>query len=208
MSLERYIRFKRDFLYNFSISPQGYDYYSMTACETEEHFHWFLNSIPSRIEYLNYFCGNSVTLDFSYESLIGLWKFFLTTARVEKIPRERLKELRKAYAAFGNDFVGTRQLSVATEYFLKDIGIYLSEVFKKDSPQLFWHYSTNPKSYFFVNRPMLAGFLDYDCDPPFPCEMDPIHMAGVQAAKLLDNRADMYDLYNMTHIWRKKIQNL
>ena len=197
-------RFKRDFSYDFDISPQGYNYALMTVCEAEEHFRWFLNTVPSRIEYLNYFCSDSVVLDFSYESLISLWEFFLTTARVEKMPIERVKELQKQYSAFGDNFIGTQQLSTATEYLVKDIGIYLSEVLKKTSSKIFWHYSTKPKSYFFVNRPMLTGFVDRSFNPPFLCECDPIHLVGVQASKLLNGNEDACDLYNMALVWKEK----
>lgn len=124
-------RFKQDFLYDYAIPPYGFDYQTMTKKEAEEHFNWFLAEIPNRINYLESFCGNKVNLDFSYESLIDLWKFFLSVGRTEPIPKDELKELRTQFKAFGDDFVGTEQLSVSTEYLVRDIGIYLSEVYKK-----------------------------------------------------------------------------
>ncbi len=199
-------RFNRDFSYDFSISPQGYNYNSMTKKEAEEHFNWFLNIIPFRIAYLNSFCGDSVKLDYSYESLIDLWKFFLNIAKIERIPHQIRKELTEKHSKFGDSFIGTHQLSVSTEYLVKDIGIYLSEVFKKTSCEIYWHFSIKPKSYFFVNRPMLAGFVDISFNPPFLCECDPIHLVGVQAAKLLRNGSNIYDLYNVALIWKQNIR--
>lgn len=196
-------RFKQDFLYDYAIPPYGFDYQTMTKKEAEEHFNWFLAEIPNRINYLESFCGNKVNLDFSYESLIDLWKFFLSVGRTEPIPKDELKELRTQFKAFGDDFVGTEQLSVSTEYLVRDIGIYLSEVYKKNSPEIYWHFTTKPKSYFFVNRPMLTGFVDNNYNPPYKCECDPIHMVGVQAVGLLDGSSDVYDLYNMAVAWKK-----
>ena len=199
-------RFKKDFPYDFSISPQGYDYCSMTEKDAEEHFYWFLANVPLRIKYLNSFCAGSVKLDFSYESLIDLWKFFLSIAKIEVIPEDIRKELQKKYSSFGDDFVGTHRLSTSTEYLVRDIGIYLSEVFKKTSSKIYWSFSISPKSYFFVNRPMLAGFVDTNFDPPFLCECDPIHLVGVQASKLLSCDHDKNDLYNMALVWKEKIK--
>jgi len=199
-------RFKQDFSYDFSISPQGYNYSMMTEHDAESHFNWFLNNISSRIKYLQSFCPDNIKLDYSYESLIDLWAFFLNIARTEKIPKNKYNELQKKYSALGDDFIGVRQLTVATEYLARDIGIYLSEIFKKTSSDVYWHFSVKPKSYFFVNRPMLAGFVDTDFDPPFLCECDPVHLVGVQASKLLDCQSNIYDLYNIALVWKEKIR--
>ncbi len=198
-------RFEQDFSYDFCISPQGYDYSLMTEKDAEEHFDWFLANIPSRIKYLESFC-KGIELDFTYESLIDLWIFFLDVARTEIIPRKRYNELRKKYSAFGEGFVGDRQLSVATEYFVRDIGIYLSEIFKRNSSKIYWRFTVRPKSYFFVNRPMLAGFVDCRFDSPFSCECDPIHLVGVQASSLLRSSSKKDDLYNMALVWKDKIK--
>ncbi len=197
-------RFMKDFKYDFCVSPQGFDYHTMTAKEAEEHFNWFLENIDGRIEYLKAFCG--IDLDFSYESLIRLWEWFLKKARVEKIPHRKLKALREQYTAFGDDFVGKHQLSVSTEYLVRDIGIYLSEVFKRTSANIQWGFSTELKSYFFVNRPMLMGFVDKKYAPPFSCECDPIHLTRIQAVKLLDHSDSIYDLYNVAMKWKENIE--
>lgn len=198
-------RFKNDFIYDYCISPQGFDYYSMNKEEADEHFTWFLSKIDERIEYLKSFyfedTGKTDSLDFSYDSLIELWKWFLDKAIVEEMPKDKYKIQQKQYEAFGQDFISKYQLSVSTEYLIRDIGIYLSEIFKKSSPKIQWHYSTKPKTYFFVNRPMLFGFVNTKYKPPFPCECDPIHLTQVQASKLLDKTGNANDLYNVAVKW-------
>ncbi len=201
--IRKFIRFKRDFRYDYLVSPRGFDYQSMTKDEAKEHFEWFLKNAENRVEYLKRFCKDSCLLDYSYESLVPLWELFLNRSHIEKIPKRKLKELKAQYEAFGDDFAATHQLSVSTEYLIRDIGIYLAEIFKRTSDDIYWRLADKPKTYFFVNRPMLAGFVDENYDPTYQCEMDPIHMVRIQALKVIDKTASKRDLYDLAMKWRK-----
>ena len=41
-------------------------------------------------------------------------------------------------------FANKRQLTLETEYIIRDIGMYLGETFRKNLPCIFWTYYTKP----------------------------------------------------------------
>ena len=87
---------------------------------------------------------------------------------------------------------------------LRDIGMYLGETWKFNYPFLKWGYYTTPKNDYFVNMPQIMGFYDMNFSPPFPLSFEPIHMATVQAAKLLRKKHTSHDLIDLYTKWEGK----
>lgn len=142
--------------------------------------------VPQRREYLiRQVTGRKDAVpDFRPETLLTIWRWFLKSALVVK-----------------NEETGRPMLSLVTEYILRDIGMYVGQMWVINCPQLRWTYTTQPRNDFFVNRPLVQGFSDRDFDPPFPMSFEPIHMVGVQASGLLLHKASRSDLYELYQKW-------
>ena len=82
--------------------------------------------------------------------------------------------------------------------------MYLGETMYRNIPGLQWSYYTQPKKDFFCNHPLLTGFVDMTSGQPFQSVFEPIHMAKVQATKLLRHAPQSHDLYDLYELWAKK----
>lgn len=166
-----------------------------------------MEQIPCRIAYISRFCADELgvpvsKMDRSPESLQLLWKWFRRRAKTEPIPRKERMERRQRSPR--ELWQNQRQLTAETEYILRDIGMYLGEVFRKNHPGIYWTYYTKPKRDFFVNHPLLKGFVDRSFGAPFDAVFEPIHMAHVQAAKILNGKSADNDLYNLYLWWAER----
>ena len=65
---------------------------SLNKNEAQAYFEWYIGKLEERIEYLQSVSG--VTLDYSPESLIPIWGWFLKNAEIEKTPEIRMNDLR------------------------------------------------------------------------------------------------------------------
>ncbi len=125
-------RFKNDVKYDILVSPFGYDYYNMTPKEATANFEWFLSIIPERMDYFRNRCSNDLRisvdlLDYSAESLILVWRWFLSVARMEKTPKDILKKMREGAELFGDSFINQKQFTVSSQFMMRDIGIYVGQ---------------------------------------------------------------------------------
>jgi hypothetical protein len=81
----------------------------------------------------------------------------------------------------------------------------MGQVFVYNNSKIHWSYYEKPKTDFFVNIPLLLGFEDSNFTPPFPVEFEPIHMVGVQAAKIWGKTQKSEDLFHLYQQWTKMI---
>jgi len=207
---EQYMRYKNDIDdYEWLIPPFEFplgvsDLSNMTKKQAQEYFDWFIPKIPERVEYLRNRCAKDLSisvkeLDFSPDSLKPLWVWFLKIAKVEKMPDELLAKRQehfghlKVSAIFEND----NQLSVVTQFIIRDIGMYLGKVFTDNYNSITWNYLAKPKRDIHVNKPQLFGFVDTNYTPPFELTFEPIHKTNVQAGKLISNTQKETDLYDI-----------
>lgn len=201
-----YWRFRK-LHYDILIPKLGKDICQLTEKEAADYFEWFMERVPERVAYVSGVCARELgipveKMDCSPESLLLLWKWFRKRARIERIPRTKEEKRSRKFpdSAWKND----RQLTLETEYILRDIGMYLGETFRKNNSQFYWTYYTKPRRDFFVNRPLLKGFVDRTFDKSFAACFEPIHMAGVQASKLLSNSSKDTDLFAIYTLWAGK----
>lgn len=179
--------------------------------ETIEYFNWFLAHIDERADYLRGKVSAELgvtidQLDFSLDSLILIWTWFLQVAEVTDKSKEALKQLRKALKDEPQSVINYMlaeekyELSVYTEYVLRDIGMYLSKIFIPNFPVLKWTIKTKPKNYVHVNQPLIIGFIDDNpiYPKPFYPDLEPIDLARTSAMCLLrDIKPNEKDLYNV-----------
>lgn len=187
--------------YDILIPELDKDIFQLDEKEAASYFQWFIERIPERVSYVSEVCAKELRvsvekMDCSPESLLLLWKWFRRKARTELV----VCTDEKSDTICDN----RRQLTLETEYILRDVGMYLGETFKKNNPQIYWTYYTKPHRDFFVNHPLLKGFVDRTFGKPFEACFEPIHMAHVQAARILDKTSKNEDLFNIYSLWIKK----
>ena len=180
--------------------------FQLNEKEAADYFAWFMERVPERVAYVSKVCAKELhipeeKMDCSPESLVLLWKWFRRRARTEKVPRPKEEKQSKSFpdSVWKND----RQLTLETEYILRDIGMYFGETFRKNNSSIYWTYYTKPKRDFFVNHPLLKGFVDRSYGKPFEACFEPIHMAGVQASRILKKDSQDTDLLRIYNIWVK-----
>lgn len=200
---------KKNNKYEILIPPLLKAIEDLDDIEAYEYFQWYQSKIYERIEYLLMTSSKDINInlfDMIYESisLVYIWEWFLKKAKVIKKPK---KERIDTYEQFNQNFSddSSEYLSLQTEYIIRDIGMYLGEMFTKNFSQLYWDYYTEPKTDVHVNTPLLMGFYDKSFTPPFPMEFEPIYMVGVQAANLFDNTCKSEDLLNLYLHWSNLI---
>ncbi len=181
--------------------------FELNEQEAADYFGWYVERIPARVAYVSKVCAKSLhipveKMDCSPESLLLLWKWFRRKARTERVIREK----SQSDLSPGNLLANTRQLTLETEYILRDVGMYLGETFRKNHPNIYWTYYTKPRRDFFVNHPLLKGFIETSFGPPFEACFEPIHMVGVQAAKILCKKSSDADLFNLYCFWAKRAE--
>ena len=165
---------KEKLSYNILIPPINKSFSDFTESEAESYFRWFIDQIKPRIEYLKNYSG--VNLDYSVESLVNIWGWFLKKARIEKTPRAKIRELKRQLKNKPKEIADeilneqSSQFSLETEYIIRDIAMYFGEVYVKNNASIAWGYHTDSKADFFANMPILVGFEDRDFTPPFRTE--------------------------------------
>ena len=205
---------KKPLTYPICVLPLRKPHDELSHEETETLFRWHQSVLPERIDCL---CGvvsrelpvARDSLDLAPDSLLLIWRWFLTRYEIEDTPKESLdwfREHDKHPEPFRAELLKQRekQFSLQTHYILMDIGKYLGEVFRANLTGISWTYYEEPKSDIFVNKPVLQGFADRDFTPPFQMYFEPEHMAGVQAARIWTGRQKEEDLFNLYHLWKRR----
>jgi len=178
--------------YDICIPPISKPFALLSSDETKNYFNWYIDKIPERILYLSSiiskdFDTNESQINHSPESLDIVWKWFLGVANTETAESNGI------------------QLDLQTEYIVRDIGMFLGELFNSRYKSIEWNYFEFPKTDFFVNKPILIGFEDNSVSPPFNAVFEPIHMVRIQACKILSNRQKDDDLIKLYNKWTQKI---
>lgn len=97
------------------------------------------------------------------------------------------------------------QLTLESEYMIRDIAMYFGEVLVKNHCSLYWGYHTKTKKDSFANLPLLMGFEDRDFNPPFHASFDPVFIVQGFARRLIDHEENQHDLVRMYEKWKRMI---
>ena len=142
------------------------DYFiSFTKKEAEIYFNWYIAQIDERIEYLEkyiYTQCHSIKLDFSVNSLIVVWDWYVKQITVEKYTLEELEEIAQNYPEWTYESImsDNKKFSDKTLAICSDVAIYFAEVIRRNHKDyVSWGYFTEPKTYDSVNEPVLLGFI-------------------------------------------------
>ena len=209
---------KKKITYSILIPPLKSEIKDLTEKEAADYFRWYMEHIPERVEYLREKCAEQLNIflpKWKYEEseLVLVWRFFIQMAEIDKsskwtLLKERKEMMNKGYPKeLIEDFLenSEEQLSLQTEYILRDIGMFVGEMFVQNSDKIYWGYYTKPKRDFFVNTPLLQGFEDHEVTPVFHDTFEPVHIARMQAMNLFDQTQTEEDLLNIYRKYRNKI---
>ena len=204
--MTNWLRFKKDVQYDLLVPPLGLDFYNMTPKQAEENFKWFISKIPERMDYLRNRCAADLripieSLDFSSESLIIVWRWFLNTARIEKTPKETLEKMKDGAKIFGESFINREQFTVATQFIMRDIGMYIGQSYVLNYPKLYWHYYTKPKNEINAKQPVIAGFYIKDDFTEGDYFINPVSFAERSANNIFDKTQKENDVYDLFLKW-------
>lgn len=199
------------------IPPVLKNHLDFTESEAEQYYKWFLANVDSRADYLRNYISLKQNipqdkLDFSLDSLIIIWEWFLSVALVEKVSGEELENVRKRYEGVPQPMFehlveqNSLRLSTTTEYILFDIGMYAAKLFTRSYPCLKWKLKLKPKRDVNANLPVIIGFVDDDPDyeKPFYPELNPVDLVRTPAMKLIRDPSDVPakdDLFGWCKMW-------
>lgn len=203
-------RFKSDIKYDLMVPPFGLDFQNMTPKQAKENFDWYMSKLPERMEYLRNRCAKDLKipvsmLDYSPESLIVIWRWFLRTARLEKTPKAELDKMIEAAKVFGDSYINREQFSVATQFIMRDIAMYIGQVFVTNNPQLSWSYYTNPKNEVNAKQPVIVGFYYKDQNTEGKAKINPMDIVVGAAANVFDKTQKDTDIYDQYIKWARWI---
>ena len=196
------IRFLKDVKYDMAVPPLGLNYYEMTPEQARENFFWFMSKIPERMDYLRNRCATDMkisvdAIDYSPQSLIIVWKWFLKTARMEKTPKEELDIMKEQAKIFGESFISWYDFTVSTKFIIRDIGMYLGESWIRKYPQLYWYYFVKPKNEINAKQPIVKGFYLKTELGEGDMVLNPLQLADAAATNIFDKTQKETDLYDM-----------
>ncbi len=175
----------------------------MNKKEAKEHFEWYINEIPNRIEILKTiyeeFGGKKENLDYSINSLEGLWKWYLKNVEIiDKSEKEILDEKSELPEWLKDEEIIPKKISITWLAIAMDISMYLGEVFVRNNPQLKWTFITKPKRIMHVNRPVIGDFKND--------KMDTRHILYILTLKIIKNTTDEKALLNLYNVWMEYLE--
>lgn len=140
-------------------------YETMKPKEAKALFDWFVSDIPHRLQMLGILIDGQVKLDFTPESLIDLYEWFLdiieikpmTEKMINKSIKEDIETLPDWLQEHAKEELMANSIYVENHFyfFARDISIYYAETVRRNYPEVIWDYISKPKSYAFVNQPLI-----------------------------------------------------
>lgn len=193
--------------YEVLLPPYELDFDNWNHKKAQDYLEWFKSNLYERSVYVynKAVTKSDTVLDTSPEVLRKVWKWFLKIAEIEKVPE---KEQKGEFGYLGESFISRTQLSVLTEFIIRDIAMLMSVVFMENHSCLYWDFDTKPKQYIFLNHPVIKGFVDNRAGKPFYPVFEPVHMVHVQASGILENEATVNDLINIYYKWESTIPKI
>lgn len=175
----------------------------MTEKEAKKHFEWYISEIPKRLGLLKRAIEEteselSFTLDFTKNSLVGLWNWYLKNVEiVEKANEEYINELSSANE-ITKSFIRKEKISSGWMAVALDISIYFAECLIKAHQGLKWGIVTKPKSLVYVNKPVVIGFSNN-------MKLDAANILFVQTRKVLKGIHDEQALLKLFENWENQL---
>lgn len=143
----------------FNIKP----FREMNKSEAQIHFDWYIQQIPKRIQMLSDAFeltggGNKEDLDYSPESLVKVWNWFIQNAEILRKTKEEIALETKSLPILARNDISTNKISTGWLSVAMDIALYFAKCIIYNYDQIKWGILTKPKDLAYVNKPVLMGF--------------------------------------------------
>lgn len=176
---------------------------NMSKKEAETHFNWYVNEIPSRLELLEKTYRETsneveIVLDYSPESLIKLWQWYINNVEIEEKSEELKKLEMEQYPEWVRVNLSSQKISIGWMAIAMDIAIYFSEFFIREHTTIKWGIVSKPKSLAYINKPVLVGFKG-------GLDLDSTNLVRVLTSKLIDGDKDANSLLKVYTTWSGKV---
>jgi len=189
--------------YGISSPPHGIEFDKMTRTQALNTFRWCMAKMPAMTDWLREQVHTDLKLgavmNFTPQSLLVLWTWFLSTARIEMMPFDDYIALN------AEDETPDPKLTLGFTYETRLIqlfvAMYLGRCFTAASPGLSWDCTISVTSDTVYGQPKLNGFvIDNNCKKS-PASFAPYHMVGIQLSRLIHGTASDTDLFSVFKKW-------
>ena len=186
--------------YKLISPPFSLDFWNMSRSEANAYYNWYIEQIPSRIEILKQTIHSALDYDYQYwdadrtlDSLNVLGGWFAKNVSIQPMNETEKDEFYKNLSGWfkevdKDDWILTSQ-SISLSI---DIGMYLSEIFIDNYPQVGWEMITK-KNDIDYQQPVLSGFGKM--------KFNPTRMATTLAYGYADNTYTSARLRELYEIW-------
>lgn len=183
----------------FEIKP----FKDMSKKEAEAHFTWYVEEIPSRLDllektYREMSNEDKIALDYTAESLIKLWQWYINNVEIEEKSEELKKLEMEQYPEWVRINLSSQKISIGWMAIAMDIAIYFSEFFIREHTTIKWGIVSKPKSLAYINKPVLVGFKG-------GLDLDSTNLVRVLTSKLIDGDKDANSLLKIYRTWSGKV---
>jgi len=174
------------------------DFFAMNKDEAEQHFRWYLSEVPDRIALLKEFIAksgcNTETMDYSPNSLICLWDWYLNNVSIVLKNRWEYEQEILQYPEYVRYSVSKYKLETLWMAVAMDIGTYWALCFLEYDKRLHWGYFTKPPKLSGVNKPCVMGF-------PNKMEFCPADIMSTMVSRTVTGSAKDTELYETFNHW-------
>jgi hypothetical protein len=186
--------------YSIIQPPFTLKFREMSKQELKNYFRWFLDIIPQRIQGLIEAVTQSPgfeswTSDYTPRSLEILGDWFASQVETRLQTEEELREMRERLT-FPMEIPDT-QLTNKTFSIAMDIGMYLSQVFFQEFPELRWEQPLKNKRFVDYGQPVI---VEFGIVPLNPVQICVVIAYGISKKTKTGKRLrEVYD------VWAKKV---
>ncbi|RXZ79766.1 hypothetical protein EBB07_21270 [Paenibacillaceae bacterium] len=173
----------------------------MKKREADQYLNWFVSIQSERIERLAYYYehtngGKKHDLDFTQNSLINLWDWFVPRIEhVKKTWEELNEEMQNAPEWLRDEITKDEfRFNKETEAIIIDLGLYFGAVFCQSFRQLKWDVIYKPRNFIDVNQPVIIGFKNN-------ISLNPIRIINNCAIKSTEEKFNNKILFDVFQVW-------
>lgn len=176
---------------------------AMTKNESLRHYEWYISEIPIRMEQLRnayaFTSGkNCLGLDYSKESLVKLWGWYLDNVEIVEKDHSELQIEFNQNPDWVKGYIQSKKIELGWLSVAMDIGIYFSESLVRANQNLKWGVVTTPKTLVYVNKPVVKGFRANIC-------LDSSIVLSTMTKKVIDGVSTEESLAELFDIWLNRI---
>ena len=176
------------------------EFRKLSRIEAKQHFDWYVKQIPSRLsllqDYYTESCSISNHLDFSEQSLVNIWNWFIENVEIIEKLNSEIEEEKAIIPNWMHETITQTKIATKWKSIAHDIGLYFATSLIKGNNSLKWDIVYTPKNFISVNKPIVSGFNS-------KLILDPAIIINNLSNKCIDNSADKEDLLNIYNYWQK-----